>query len=123
MLIDDLDMASKQMEWHYKRWCDRYPMTVEVKGGTMVINPELIIITSQYTPEQIWEGDQTTISAMQRRLAIVCAQARDTKGSQREEPVSAVLPDRLVGSWLPSAPFCVGTYENGYRSYTTYERF
>lgn len=82
VVIDDVDKQVKQMEWHYKRWLDRYAIPVEVKGGQMVINPELVIITSQYTPAQIWDDDSETLSAIQRRVV----------------PVSLVLPDGVVGS-------------------------
>lgn len=113
-MIDDADLAIKPMEWHYKRWLDRYPITVEVKGGQMVINPEIIVITSQYTPEQIWEGDNTTLDAIRRRTLLVMMTHDGPTGRQ------PVLPDGPVG---PVGPVCVQQpYENGYRTYITYEK-
>lgn len=80
----------------------------------MVINPELIIITSQYTPEQIWEGDKTTLDAIRRRTLLVRMSHDDPTARQ------PVLPDGSVGS---VGSFCVEQpYENGYRAYITYEK-
>lgn len=70
----------------------------------MVINPEIVIITSQYTPEQIWEGDKETQTAIRRRTALV----------------SLVLPDESCGSGSGS----VSTEHNtsfGYKCHITYE--
>lgn len=103
MLIDDVDHAVKPMEWHYKRWLDRYAMQVEVKGGQLKINPELVIITSQFTPEQIWEGDKETLSAIQRRVVLV----------------SLVLPDENVGAVDHFSTEHRSDF--GYKCHTTYE--
>lgn len=65
-MIDDVDKECKHMEWYYKQWLDRYPIHVESKGGMNMINPELVIITSQYSIEQIWE-DKETRDAISRR--------------------------------------------------------
>lgn len=121
MLIDDADLAIKPMEWHYKRWLDRYPMQVEYKGGMMMINPEIVVITSQYTPEQIWEGDSTTLSAIRRRCSLISFDLDPTAMG----PVSSVLPYGAVGSGSVGSneSFCVEQpYENGYRCHITYEK-
>lgn len=83
----------------------------------MVINPELVIVTSQYTPEQIWEGDTTTLDAIRRRVMLI--------SMTHPLPSSApVLPDDGVGSGSGSVnSFCVEQpYENGYRCHITYEK-
>lgn len=113
------------MEWHYKRWTDRYPISVEVKGGSMVINPELVIITSQYTPEQIWEGDKTTLEAMRRRLSFVNMESQHgPTDSEQHSPVSSVLPYRAVGPWAigPLDSHVEGAYQNGYKAIIRYEQ-
>lgn len=102
------------MEWHYKRWFDRYPITVEVKGGQMVINPELVIVTSQYTPEQIWEGDTTTLDAIRRRVMLISMTSLFPDGRQ------PVLPDDPVGK-KENSFHVQQPYENGYRCHITYE--
>ena len=53
-----------------KRWLDRYVAKVPVKGGYMTIRPQMIIITSNYHPRDIWE-DEMTFKAIERRCKIV----------------------------------------------------
>lgn len=53
-----------------KRWLDRYVAKVPVKGGYMNIRPQMIIITSNYHPRDIWE-DEMTYKAIERRCKIV----------------------------------------------------
>lgn len=88
-------------------------MSVEVKGGTMMVNPELFIITSQYLPEQIWE-DEETRAAIRRRVTIVFAEDNDVGNRPDVECLSAaVLPERHVGK---------GTTLGNYRTYTIFEK-
>lgn len=91
-----------------------------------MINPEIVIITSQYTPEQIWEGDETTLSAIRRRCVLIMLEQRDPNEVVQTDPndavpVSIVLPDRHVGTWDRRDISNPTSYVNGYRSYTTYE--
>lgn len=57
------------MEWHYKRWMDRYPITVEFKGGQRVINPLIFVCTSNYRMEDIW--GEPALSALRRRTKVI----------------------------------------------------
>jgi len=82
-LIEDLDPdAAKCLRWHLKIWCDHYWFAAEVKFGTIYIRPKRIVITSQYTVEQLWHDDNETIQAMSRRLKVKrFAQDTDSAGS------------------------------------------
>ena len=52
VLLDDLHPKWAEKEL-LKNWADKFPFVCEVKGGSMVIRPERIIVTSNYTPEQV----------------------------------------------------------------------
>lgn len=64
VLIDDLhpDQA-KYLVTYLKLWGDRYPFRAEVKGSSMVIRPEVVIITSNYSVEEMFPNvpDQRAI--------------------------------------------------------------
>lgn len=56
---------------HILRWFDRYPVIVEVKGGSVVFSATKIWITSNLDP-RLWypDIDQETQEALLRRLTI-----------------------------------------------------
>lgn len=56
---------------HLLRWLDRYPVIVEVKGGSQVLKAECIWITSNLDPRSWYPDlDQETLAALLRRLNI-----------------------------------------------------
>jgi len=54
------------------RWLDRYPVSVETKGGAMPLAARTIWITSNLDP-RMWypELDADTLAALLRRLNII----------------------------------------------------
>lgn len=64
VLLDDFDC--KALGHLLKQWLDAYAFTAETKGGTIQIRPDLFIITSNYTPEQIFD-DPILAEAVSRR--------------------------------------------------------
>lgn len=57
---------------HLLRWCDRYPVLVEVKGSSTVLKATKIWFTSNLSPLQWYPDlDQDTTAALLRRLTIV----------------------------------------------------
>jgi len=56
---------------HLLRWLDRYPVSVEVKGGTRALNAKKLWFTSNIHPS-LWypEIDSQTYDALLRRLTI-----------------------------------------------------
>jgi len=70
--FDDFDWRSMEPKY-WLRLCDRYPMTVEVKGAVVNWNPEHIIFTSNDDPKTWWtEGKHkaadATLEAIHRRM-------------------------------------------------------
>lgn len=56
---------------HFLRWCDRYPVLVEVKGGATALRAEHIWITSNLDPRNWYpELDSETVDALLRRINI-----------------------------------------------------
>lgn len=56
---------------HLLRWFDRYPVIVEVKGSSVVLNAKKIWITSNLAPEAWYpDTDQETIAALRRRINV-----------------------------------------------------
>lgn len=56
---------------HLLRWFDRYPVVVEVKGSSQVLNATKIWITSNIPPEQWYpDVDAETMAALRRRIAV-----------------------------------------------------
>lgn len=57
---------------HILRWCDRYPVRVEVKGSSRPLDAERIWFTSNVDPERWYpELDEETRAALLRRFNIV----------------------------------------------------
>jgi len=71
ILIDDLSKTEGQ--WfgeHLKQWADHYPFPSETKGDGMVIRPKKIVVTSNYSIDEIWGHDDNLCEALKRRFKI-----------------------------------------------------
>lgn len=70
-IIEELDGPSgKIMQQHLKRWTDRYAFLAQVHCGVCWIRPAWIVITSNYTLEEVFDTDPTCCAAMRRRCAV-----------------------------------------------------
>lgn len=88
VLIDDFDFAGGVVLSHYlKRWSDRYGVTGEVKGSTINLNFEWLVITSNYTIADLFGPDgrenekaaadkRTLVEALERRFTCYRASSR-----------------------------------------------
>jgi len=70
VLIDDFDKCHACLGYHLKIWSDRYAFTAEVKGGTITLRPEKIIVTSNYHPKDIWGDNENTLGPIVRRFKV-----------------------------------------------------
>jgi len=71
VILDDLDMTHKA--WigsHLKRWADRYSFPGEMKGTTKQLRPQKIVVTSNYTIEEVFGEDLVLVAALKRRFTV-----------------------------------------------------
>lgn len=69
VVLDDIDPNHQCLSYYLKIWCDHYVFNAEVKGGMFKIRPKIFIITSQYSPEEVFQ-DEKTLEAINRRFCV-----------------------------------------------------
>jgi len=70
VILDDLGIVHDKLGHHIKIWADHYAFIGENKGGALFIRPKRIIITSNYSIEHIFRGDDSMIGAINRRFKV-----------------------------------------------------
>lgn len=71
IIIEDVDIYDKALGRLFKLWGDHYSFPADSKlQGKTDIRPKKIIVTSNYTPQEIWE-DSKTHDPINRRYKLV----------------------------------------------------
>lgn len=70
VLLEDIDKRHEVLGYFLKIWGDRYPFLAEIKGGSVMIRPERIVVTSNYHPSEIF-GDSQTLDPILRRFQCI----------------------------------------------------
>lgn len=70
-ILEDFDKTHKYLGYNLKIWGDRYAFPCEVKGTKANFRPKKIIVTSNYSPQDIWGDDPSTLEPVLRRYKIV----------------------------------------------------
>lgn len=69
VIIEDMSPAFGQsMEYFMKIWPDCYPFPAEIKNHITNIRPKKVVVTSQYNPGEIWNGQ--ALEAILRRFKL-----------------------------------------------------
>jgi len=68
VLLDDVSLDHAFLGSHLKQWVDHYPFRAEIKGGSKMIRPKCIVVTSNYTIEEIWSSSPVLCEAISRRF-------------------------------------------------------
>lgn len=75
VLLDDMD--TNTLSHHLKLWADRYPVTAEIKGGSVHLSHRRFIVTSNFSIEELFAGDHpkmcspVTVAAIERRFFVI----------------------------------------------------
>lgn len=69
VLIEDVEPMHFRLGWYFKIWADRYPFNAEFKGFSHKIRPQRIAITSNFKPEDVFDGQ--VLAAIKRRFQVI----------------------------------------------------
>jgi len=70
VIIEDFDKYHVKMGYYLKIWADHYSFPAQIKGGQMMVRPLKIIVTSNYSPSEIWQ-DAQTVGPIERRFKLI----------------------------------------------------
>lgn len=74
--LEDFDVYQIKWGGMLKRLADRWPMQASIKGSMKYIRPKMVIVTSNYTPDQIW-SDPQTLNPLMRRFQLIHKQNQE----------------------------------------------
>lgn len=68
IVLDDLDKGGACLGHYLKIWADKWACTGEVKGGVVPLRHTKFVVTSNYTPADLWTDDMEMLLAIERRF-------------------------------------------------------
>lgn len=72
VILDEVEIKAGEWLGHYlKIWADRYSFIAETKGGAIKIRPETFVITSNYSPDDVFNFDAQLLGAIRRRFRVI----------------------------------------------------
>lgn len=71
VIIDDFGQGDTWMGDYLKTWSDRYPFKGETKGSTVTLRPKRIILTSNYSPDDLWSDVGGVLEPLRRRFKVM----------------------------------------------------
>ena len=93
VLLDDLHPKFAEKEL-LKNWADVFPFQAEIKGGSMTIRPERIIVTSNYQPREVF--GEKDLGPIMRRFRVVSVADLPPAPPKRRRPDPATEPELAV---------------------------
>lgn len=71
VLLDDFDKQGACLGHYLKIWADNYRFNAEVKGGMLRPCYTVLLVTSNYTPDQIFTEDKELCDAIAARFQVI----------------------------------------------------
>ena len=102
IILDDLD--TNALGHHLKIWADRYACPGEVKGSTVNLVHEKIIITSNYSIDDLWPEDEQMRDAIKRRFKVT--HFNKPIGGMAVTPPDGLARSLTLGKRKRSEPLC-----------------
>lgn len=70
VLLDDFAKSHAVLGHHLLIWSDRYSFIGETKGGALTLRPKALVVTSNFSPDEIWADEPETLAAIRRRFQV-----------------------------------------------------
>jgi len=71
VIVEDFDPMDKHMGRFFKVWIDRYAFRAQFKGGGKVIRPDRLCVTSNWSLEEAFYGNNQILGPLMRRFHVV----------------------------------------------------
>lgn len=89
VLLDDFDKQGACLGHYLKIWADNYRFNAEVKGGMIRPCYTVLLVTSNYTPDQIFMEDNELCEAVTARFKMIKLENR----AGQEELIRKIRPE------------------------------
>nr|QXP07730.1 MAG: replication associated protein [Arizlama virus] len=98
VIIDDFDEQHKVLCHHLKIWADRYPFILEVKGGAIGARPDIVVVTSNWAPSEIW-SNPNDLEPIMRRFKVINMSPLVPRNSKAQLVLPETPPGTATGAF------------------------